>query len=104
MAAFCSLLLPSYYSNNFAGKIEPSLGRVELSNGFMAYTIVIVYIYTGPRGMPLLILIDVIRNHRNVGLIPGLIPATPCSVIPVYQMGIYVSCLYFTDVHLNLQK
>ena len=26
MPALCSLLLPSYYSNNFAGKIDASLG------------------------------------------------------------------------------
>ena len=31
MPVFCSLLLPSYYSNNFAGKIDVSLTMVSFT-------------------------------------------------------------------------
>ena len=34
MPVFCSLLLPSYYSNNFAGKINASLEMSDHANLF----------------------------------------------------------------------
>ena len=38
MPAFCSVPLPSYYSNNFAGKINASLGIISLPYAWLLFS------------------------------------------------------------------